>query len=112
VRLVWVGNPKQAKLLPFQYSHEHVKVEDSLDCSDREMVDFRILRGGSKATRGITALDVRRADGGLFIELAWRNSMGYHSEEKKGSGKLADFQGSPPLNSKMVYPRAQEIKSK
>lgn len=37
------------------------KVEDSLGCRDHEVMDFRILRGGSRANRKVTILDFRRA---------------------------------------------------
>jgi len=48
---------------------ENVKVGDSLGCSDDEMVEFRILHGGSRAVSRITTLDLRRANFGLFKEL-------------------------------------------
>jgi len=48
---------------------EDVKVGGSLSCSDHEMVNFRILRGGSRAISMITTLDFRRANFGLFKEL-------------------------------------------
>jgi len=46
-----------------------VKAGGSLDCSDHEMVEFRILRGGSRAMSRVKTLDLRRADFGLFKEL-------------------------------------------
>jgi len=45
---------------------EDVKVGGSLGSSDHEMVNFRILRGGSRATSRIKTLDIRRANFGLF----------------------------------------------
>jgi len=48
---------------------ENVKVGSSLGSSAREMVEFRILHGGSKAISRITILKFRRADFGLFREL-------------------------------------------
>jgi len=48
---------------------EDVKDGGSLGCSDHEMFNFRILRGGSRATSRITALDFRRVNFGLFKEL-------------------------------------------
>ena len=45
---------------------EDVKVGGSLGCRDHEMVEFRILRGGSRATSKIKTLDLRRANFGLF----------------------------------------------
>ena len=40
-----------------------------LGCSDHEMDEFRILRGGSRAISRIKTLDLRRANFGLFKEL-------------------------------------------
>jgi len=48
---------------------EDVKAGGSLGCSDHEMVEFRILRGGSRAISRITALDFKRANFGLFKDL-------------------------------------------
>ncbi|PKU29548.1 glycerol kinase [Limosa lapponica baueri] len=48
-----------------------VKVKGSLGCSDHEM-EFRILRGGSRAKNKLTTLDFRRADFGLFRDLLGR----------------------------------------
>ena len=48
---------------------EDVKVGGRLGCSDHEIVQFRILRGGSKAISRIKNLDLRRANFGLFKEL-------------------------------------------
>jgi len=46
-----------------------VKVGSSPGCSDHEMVEFRILYGGSRAVSGIKTLDFRRANFGLFKDL-------------------------------------------
>jgi len=48
---------------------EDVKVEGSLGCNDHEIVEFRILHGGSRAIRRITTLDFMRANFGLFQDL-------------------------------------------
>ena len=48
---------------------EDVKVGGSLGSSDHEMVNFRILRGGSRPISRIKTLDFRRANFGLFKEL-------------------------------------------
>jgi len=45
---------------------EDVTVGVSLGCSDRELVEFRILHGGRRAINIITALDFRRANSALF----------------------------------------------
>lgn len=49
-----------------------VKVKGSIGCSDHGLVEFRILRGGSKTETRITTLDFRRADCGLFRDLLKR----------------------------------------
>jgi len=46
-----------------------VNVGVSLGCSDHEMVEFRILRGGSRAIGRIKILDFRRTNFGLFKDL-------------------------------------------
>jgi len=48
---------------------EDVKVGGRLGCSNHEMVEFRILRGRSRAISRIKTLDFRRAKFGLFKEL-------------------------------------------
>jgi len=48
---------------------EDVKIAGSLGCSGHEMVEFRILHGGSRAISRITTLDFRRANFGLFKDL-------------------------------------------
>jgi len=48
---------------------EDVKVGGRLGCSDHEMMNFRILHGGSRAIRRIQTLDFRRTNYGLFKEL-------------------------------------------
>jgi len=48
---------------------EDVKVGGNLGCSDYELVEFRILNGGSREINSIVTLDFRRADFGLFKDL-------------------------------------------
>jgi len=48
---------------------EDVKVGGRLGCSNHEMAEFRILRGGSRAISRIKTLDFSRANFGLFKEL-------------------------------------------
>ena len=48
---------------------EDVKVAGRVCCSDHEMVEFRILHGGSRAVSNIKTLNFRRANFGLFKEL-------------------------------------------
>ena len=45
-----------------------VNVEGSLGCCGQEVVEFRILRAGSRAESKITSLDFRGADSGLFSD--------------------------------------------
>jgi len=52
---------------------EDVKVGGSLGCSDHEMVNFRILHGGSRVTSRIKTLDFSRANFGLFKDLLGGN---------------------------------------
>ena len=49
-----------------------VKAGGSLDCSGHEVVEFRILHGGSKAINRFTALDLRRTNFVLFKDLLGR----------------------------------------
>jgi len=86
-----------------------VKIRDSHSCSDHEMVE---LSGGKNQKSGITFLDCRRANFGLFRDLLGRIPMGDHSGEKRGTVNIVDFQGSPPLSSRMVHPREQDIYQK
>jgi len=59
---------------------EEVQVGGSLGCSNHEMVECRILRGGSRVTKRIKALDFRRANSGLFQDLLggilWVRALG------------------------------------
>ena len=48
---------------------QDVKVGGRLGCSDHEMVNFKILRGGSRAISRIKTLDYKRANFGLFKDL-------------------------------------------
>ena len=64
---------KKGALLDFVLTNkeglvEDVKVGGRLCCSDREIVDFRILHGGRRAISRIKTLDFRRANSGLFKE--------------------------------------------
>jgi len=48
---------------------EDVKVGGRLGCSDHEVLELRILGGGSRAIGRIKTLDLRRTDFALFKEL-------------------------------------------
>jgi len=48
---------------------EHLKAGGNLGCSDHEMMEFRILRGGSRAISRIKTLDFQRPNFGLFKDL-------------------------------------------
>ena len=52
-----------------------VKVGGGLGCSDHDMVEFRILQGGSRAKSRIVTLDFRRADFVLFGDLLGKNPL-------------------------------------
>jgi len=52
---------------------EDMKARGRLGCSDHEMVEFRILHGGSRAISRIKTLDLRRANFGLSKELLGGN---------------------------------------
>lgn len=45
------------------------KVKGSLGANDHDIVEFRILTGGSRAKTKLTTLDFRRASFGLFSDL-------------------------------------------
>lgn len=44
----------------------HMKFKGSLGCSNHEMEDYKILRALMRPHNKITAVDLRRADLGLF----------------------------------------------
>ena len=48
------------------------KVEGHLGCSDHEMLEFKTLRGGSRAKSRTATLDFRRANFDLFRDLIGR----------------------------------------
>ncbi|KAK4812684.1 hypothetical protein QYF61_012194 [Mycteria americana] len=50
----------------------NVKLKGSLGCSDHEMVEVKILRAARRVHSKLTALDLRRADFGLFRDLLGR----------------------------------------
>ena len=62
---------------------EDVKVSGRLSCSDHEMLNFRILCGGSRGISRIKTLDLRRAEFALFKELG-RNPVGQGSRRQGG----------------------------
>ena len=74
------------------------------------MVEFRILRGRSRAKSRIATLDFRRPDFGLFSDLLGRVPREEGPGDRTGLAKLADFHGSPPESSRMTDPHEQEVK--
>ena len=64
------------------------KVKGGLGCSDREMVEFRIPRGGRRVKRKLTSLDLRRADSSLFRDLLgsvpWDKALEGRGPKKAG----------------------------
>ena len=87
-----------------------VKIRVSFGCSDHEMVEFRILRGGSKKQDHNPELEESRLQ--PLQRFAWKNPMGYSPGEKRGVGELVDIQRSSPPSSRKVYPNKQEIEQK
>lgn len=81
----------------------------SLGCSDHESVEFRILR----ERRHIAGLQPQLEESTLWPVQgpAQKNPMGYGPEQKTGPGALADFQGFPPPDSRMVHPNRNSSKS-
>ena len=67
---------------------EDVKVGGSLGCSDHEMVEFRILRGGSRAISRLKTLDFKRANFGLFKDLlggiSWIRALELEGSKRAG----------------------------
>ena len=62
-----------------------VQLKDSLACSDHEMAEFKILRAERRVHSKLTALDIRRADFGLFRDLfgrvTWNKALGRGAQE-------------------------------
>lgn len=65
-----------------------MNVKGSHGCSNHEMVEFRLLRGGSKAKSKITSLDFRRADYGFSKDLLGRVLWGSESLPSPSSGAV------------------------
>jgi len=63
---------------------EDVKVGGRLGCSDHEMVEFRILLGGSRAISRIKTLDFRRANFCPLQGATGRNPVGQGSRRQGG----------------------------
>jgi len=65
----------------------NVKRKGSLGCCDHEMMGFKILRAVSRAHSKLTALDISRADFGLFRDLLsrvpWEKSL-----ERRGAQEI------------------------
>ena len=78
------------------------------------MVEFGILRGGSRAKSRITTLDFRKADFGLFQRrrICLEESHGNRPWREKGPRKLPDIKGSPPPIPIAVHPNEQGVMQK
>ena len=88
---------------------EDMKVGGRLGCSDHEMVEFRILRGGSGAISRIKTLVLRRANIGLFKGLLggipWARAL-----EGRGCPRvLVAVEKSLPSCSGALHPPEKEI---
>lgn len=81
------------------------EVEDSLGCSDHEVVDFRILRG---ANSKVTMLNFRRA----VLATSWilKESHGIRLWREEGSKKenMVSIDRAPPLSSGEVHPKSRK----
>lgn len=73
------------------------------------MVEFRILRGKSKAKSRMVTLAFRRSDLSLLSKLLGRVPWEEAPGERMGLAKLATFHGSSPQCSRMIHPHEQEI---
>jgi len=82
---------------------EDAKVGGGLGCSDHEVVEFRILLGGSRAVSRITTLDFRRANFGRLKDLLggipWVSAL----EGRGGARKASDY-SSITSCSRSVHP--------
>jgi len=88
---------------------EDVKVGSRLGCSDHEMVEFKILRGGSRAISRIKTFDLRRVNFGLFKELL-RGILWARALEGRGVHECWSlFKESLPPCSGSVHPPEKEI---
>ena len=75
-----------------------MRVRGSLGCSDHDMVEFRILRGGSRAKSRIVTLDLRRANFGIFRDLSGGIPL---VRALEGRGSKTDGQYSTITSSKL-----------
>ena len=83
----------------------------SCDCSDHEMVEFRILQGRRRAKSRIATLSFRRADFGLLWDPSGRILWDTVPKRRSIQEELVDFQKSPP-SSRLVHPDKQEVKQR
>ena len=88
---------------------EDVKGGGGLGCSDHEMVEFGILRGGSRAISRIRALDFRRANSGLFKDLLGGKSWVRTLEGRGSPRELVSIQESLPPCLGFVHAPEKEI---
>ena len=66
----------------------NVRLKGSLGCSDREMMEFKVLRAARKVHSKLTALDFRKADVGLFRDplgkVPWGKALEGRGPKKAG----------------------------
>lgn len=84
----------QQKELEVCVQLQDMNVKGSHGCSNHEVVEFRLLRGRSKAKSKITSLDFRRADYGFSKDLLVR--------------VLWDSESLPPPSSGAVHPKSRK----
>ena len=69
----------------------NVKLADSLDCSDHEMVEFKILRVLKRVHSKLATQNFRRADFELFRELLGRVTWEKALEERRAQESWSVF---------------------
>ena len=90
-----------------------MRIWGSLGCSVCEVVELRILCGGSRAiSRTITILDFWKANFGLFKDLLRGIPWVRDLEGGGGPREIVTIQASLPLYSSSVNPHEYEIKQK
>jgi len=86
-----------------------VKAKGSLDCSDHEIVEFKILRAVSRVHNKLTALDFRRADSGLFRDLLGRVPWDKALEGRGAKKNSLIFKDHLLQSSGVIHPNKEEV---
>lgn len=72
---------------------QDVKTDSDLVCSDQEIVEFRILKGGNTEKKQDYNPGLHKNSLWPFQGPAWTNPMGDKPGEKSGPREPVDFQG-------------------